>query len=71
MKAWSRQELEKLRTKSVAWYRDHKRDLPWRKTNNAYSIWVSEIMLQQTQVATVIPYFHRFMDQFPTVVDLA
>lgn len=71
MKAWSRQELEKLRTKSVAWYRDHKRDLPWRKTNDAYSIWVSEIMLQQTQVATVIPYFHRFMDQFPTVVDLA
>jgi A/G-specific adenine glycosylase len=47
------------------------RDLPWRRTNDAYSIWVSEIMLQQTQVATVIPYFHRFMEEFPTVVDLA
>jgi len=47
------------------------RDLPWRRTNDAYSIWVSEIMLQQTQVATVIPYFHRFMEEFPTVGDLA
>jgi A/G-specific adenine glycosylase len=71
MKVWSKQELRKLRTKSVAWYRDHKRDLPWRKTNDAYSVWVSEIMLQQTQVATVIPYFHRFMEEFPTVADLA
>jgi len=71
MKVWSTQELQKLRSKSVAWYRDHKRDLPWRRTNDAYSIWVSEIMLQQTQVATVVPYFHRFMEEFSTVGDLA
>jgi A/G-specific adenine glycosylase len=55
----------------LAWYRSNRRDLPWRKTNDIYSIWVSEIMLQQTQVTTVIPYYHRFLDSFPTVEHLA
>ena len=56
----------------LAWHKDHGRhDLPWQNTDDAYRIWVSEIMLQQTQVATVIPYYQRFMASFPTIVDLA
>ncbi|MBW3622089.1 MAG: A/G-specific adenine glycosylase [Armatimonadetes bacterium] len=53
------------------WFRAHQRDLPWRRDMDPYAIWVSEIMLQQTQVATVIPYFERFMARFPTLRDLA
>jgi A/G-specific adenine glycosylase len=53
------------------WYDRVKRDLPWRATSDPYAIWVSEIMLQQTQVATVIPYFERWMARFPTVEALA
>lgn len=53
------------------WYRLNCRDLPWRNTNNPYAIWVSEIMLQQTQVATVIPYYGRFLEKFPTIEALA
>lgn len=49
----------------------HRRDLPWRKTRDPYFIWVSEVMLQQTQVETVIPYYHRFLTRFPTVETLA
>ena len=56
---------------AVAWYRQHSRDLPWRQTRDPYRIWVSEIMLQQTQVATVIPYYLRFLDRFPDVRGLA
>ena len=52
------------------WFRVHKRDLPWRGAS-PYAIWVSEIMLQQTQVATVIPFFNRFLARFPTVESLA
>lgn len=55
----------------LEWYEENKRDLPWRRTDDPYKIWVSEIMLQQTQVDTVIPYFYRFIEQFPTVYDLA
>ncbi|MCZ8523877.1 MULTISPECIES: A/G-specific adenine glycosylase [Paenibacillus] len=55
----------------LSWYRRHKRDLPWRRSRNPYHIWISEIMLQQTRVETVIPYFHRFVDKFPTVEALA
>jgi A/G-specific adenine glycosylase len=53
------------------WFRKAKRDLPWRQDRDPYRIWVSEIMLQQTQVATVIPYFERFLAAFPTLADLA
>ena len=53
------------------WYRIHKRALPWRKTKDPYRIWVAEIMLQQTRVDTVIPYYERFLNQFPTVGALA
>lgn len=55
----------------LTWYRREKRDLPWRNTKDPYRIWVSEIMLQQTRVDTVIPYWHRFLKAFPTVHDLA
>jgi A/G-specific adenine glycosylase len=54
-----------------AWFARHRRDLPWRHDRDPYRIWVSEVMLQQTQVATVVPYFERFVRAFPTVADLA
>ncbi|MEY4613125.1 MAG: putative A/G-specific adenine glycosylase YfhQ [Planctomycetota bacterium] len=60
-----------LGTSLLFWFAERKRDLPWRKTKDPYSIWVSEIMLQQTQVATVIPYFERFLKSFPTLDILA
>ncbi len=55
----------------LAWYAEHRRDLPWRRSLDPYSVWVSEMMLQQTQVATVIPYFQRWMQRFPDVTALA
>lgn len=55
----------------IAWYEDNKRDLPWRHTNNPYHIWVSEMMLQQTRVDTVIPYYLRFIETFPTIKALS
>lgn len=57
--------------KLVKWYGNAARDLPWRKTHDPYRIWLSEIMLQQTQVRTVIPYYERFIARFPTVESLA
>ncbi len=53
------------------WYSENKRDLPWRESADPYKIWVSEIMLQQTRVSTAIPYYQRFLSEFPTVYDLA
>lgn len=55
----------------LAWYDAHARDLPWRRTRDPYRIWLSEIMLQQTRVAAVIPYYERFLERFPTVQALA
>ena len=55
----------------LAWYADHQRDLPWRHTHDPYRIWVSETLLQQTQVATVIPYYERFLARFPDIETLA
>jgi A/G-specific adenine glycosylase len=60
-----------LSRKLVAWFRTSARDLPWRRTRDPYAIWVSEVMLQQTQVTTVIPYYQRFMQRFPNVTSLA
>ena len=54
----------------LAWYTREKRDLPWRRTGDPYAIWVSEVMLQQTQVKTVIPYYERFLQRFPDVEQL-
>ncbi len=53
------------------WYAQHQRPLPWRQTKDPYAIWVSEVMLQQTQVATVIDYYQRWLERFPTVGSLA
>ncbi|HEY5926977.1 MAG TPA: A/G-specific adenine glycosylase, partial [Kofleriaceae bacterium] len=61
----------KVASAVVTHYRRDRRDLPWRKTRDPYAIWVSEIMLQQTRVATVIPYWERWMAKFPTVNALA
>ncbi len=55
----------------LSWYRKHARALPWREDRDPYRIWVSEVMLQQTRVDTVIPYYERFMEIYPTVQDLA
>jgi A/G-specific adenine glycosylase len=55
----------------IQWYLQNKRDLPWRNNTNPYTIWLSEIMLQQTRVAQGLPYFLRFTEAFPTVFDLA
>lgn len=60
-----------LRRRLLAWYSEHKRDLPWRQSRDPYRIWLSEIMLQQTQVATVKDYFDRFTRAFPDVCSLA
>ncbi len=69
--AWKRTFRQRL----LKWYERHARDLPWRQaeglTNDPYGVWVSEVMLQQTQIETVKPYFKRFLEAFPTVADLA
>lgn len=62
---------KKIQQKLLQWYEKNKRDLPWRKTRDPYAVWISETMLQQTQVATVIPYYERFLKTFPTVHHLA
>lgn len=62
---------QRLRRSLLRWYDANARDLPWRRTRDPYAIWVSEIMLQQTQVATVIPYYEAFLSAFPTVHALA
>ena len=68
---WEEEKITSFREKLLVWYDVHKRDLPWRRTQDPYKIWISEIMLQQTRVDTVIPYYERFLDWFPTVAELA
>jgi A/G-specific adenine glycosylase len=63
--------LADLRGSLGAWYNRVQRELPWRRTDDPYAIWVSEVMLQQTRVTTVVPYYHRFMERFPDVAHLA
>jgi A/G-specific adenine glycosylase len=70
----STNSLEKpdlLALQLVRWFKKSARDLPWRRTRDPYAIWLSEVMLQQTRVETVIPYYERFLTHFPTVKDLA
>src|SRR5207237_1362839 len=55
----------------VSWYNTNKRDLPWRHTKDPYLIWLSEIILQQTRVNQGLPYYYKFIEQFPTVSHLA
>ncbi len=63
--------LTPLALSLLAWYADYQRDLPWRTSRNPYAIWVSEVMLQQTRVETVAPYYLRWMARFPTLAALA
>ena len=60
-----------IRAALLDWFDRHRRDLPWRRSRDPYAIWVSEVMLQQTQVSTVIPYWRRFLERFPAVESLA
>ena len=64
-------ELKVLPGVLVPWYRENRRELPWRENREPYRIWVSEIMLQQTRIAAVIPYYLRFLEAFPTPEALA
>jgi A/G-specific adenine glycosylase len=64
-------ELAKFREQLLDWFRQFQRDLPWRRTKDPYRIWLSEIMLQQTRVTAVIPYYERFLERFPNVQALA
>ena len=68
---FSSAQKQSLRRRLLTWYAKHARDLPWRRSRDPYRVWISEIMLQQTQVATVRDYFTRFMETFPTVHELA
>lgn len=68
---WSDDTIKRFRKKLLTWYDENKRDLPWRKDTNPYHVFISEIMLQQTQVNTVIDYYLKFIEAFPTVFDLA
>jgi A/G-specific adenine glycosylase len=64
-------KTDEIQTGLLAWFAANRRDLPWRKTRDPYRILISEVMLQQTQVDRVIPYFERFLERFPTVEALA
>lgn len=64
-------DLSKCVTPLISWYENNKRTLPWREEVSAYRVWVSEIMLQQTRVEAVKPYFQRFMEAYPTIQSLA
>ena len=64
-------KIDAVRTGLLAWFEANRRDLPWRRSRDPYAILVSEVMLQQTQVDRVIPYYHAFLDRFPTVHALA
>ena len=66
-----RRELAAFRKQLLGWFRQYQRDLPWRRTKDPYRVWLSEIMLQQTRVAAVIPYYERFLERFPNVHALA
>ena len=69
-KQWSGR-VDSISRSLLQWYRKQGRDLPWRNSQDPYCIWVSEIMLQQTQVERVKEYFHNFLLRFPTVFELA
>src|SRR5438093_1295262 len=63
--------LSRMRRSLTAWYARAARDLPWRRTRDPYRVWISEVMLQQTTVAAVIPYYERFLSKYPDVGSLA
>ena len=68
---WTSEQKKEFQRIFIEWYEKEKRNLPWRYNQDPYRIWISEIMLQQTRVDTVIDYFYRFMEWFPTIESLA
>ena len=68
---WNSVRVRRLQSRLLGWYARHRRVLPWREAPTPYRVWISEIMLQQTQVRTVLPYFERFMKRFPDIRSLA
>lgn len=64
-------EIKEIRRALLSWYRTGRRALPWRNTRDPFRIWISEVMLQQTRVATVIPYYQKFLQTFPDINSLA
>ncbi|AYA34838.1 A/G-specific adenine glycosylase [Enterococcus faecium] len=68
---WTDEETKEFQDQFIQWYEQEKRNLPWRYNRDPYRIWISEIMLQQTRVDTVIDYFYRFMEWFPTIEEMA
>ncbi len=68
---WDSRRVHAFQRALLSWYRSCARDLPWRRTRDPYRIWVSEIMLQQTRVAAVLPFYERFLERFPTIRVLA
>lgn len=71
IKIWEEDKIKEFNKIILAWYDEQKIELPWRRDKNPYYIWISEVMLQQTRVDTVIPYFENFIKVFPTIEDLA
>lgn len=71
MKEFPPARLRRIRRRLAEWYEANRRDLPWRRTRDPYRIWISEIMLQQTRVAAVVPFYERFLTTFPDVAALA
>ena len=67
----SPRDLSRLRARLIQWYRRNRRQLPWRRARDPYRVWVSEVMLQQTTVRAVLPYYERFLGRFPTLAKLA
>jgi A/G-specific adenine glycosylase len=70
-KAWPKERIRTLQDLLLDWYERHRRELPWRSHPSPYRVWISEIMLQQTQVRTVLPYYERFLRRFPDIRTLA
>lgn len=68
---WEEDKIQEFQKIILDWYDEQKIDLPWRRNQNPYYIWISEVMLQQTRVDTVIPYFENFIQEFPEIIDLA
>ncbi|MFX3712211.1 A/G-specific adenine glycosylase, partial [Streptococcus suis] len=68
---WPEEKIQAIRKALLDWYDDNKRELPCRRTKDPYAICVSEIMLQQTRVVCVIPYYERFLHHLATISDLA
>jgi len=64
-------DFEEVALRLLAWYRENRRDLPWRCESDPYRIWLSEVMLQQTKVKTMLPFYERFVREYPTIEDLA